>query len=86
MCAHQKRRSECPHLCTCAPITRTTRRIDSEVPLGPEYGLKEPCVINCDNVLAIPIRRLDDERVGILDEIKRVQLDRALRYALDILY
>ena len=71
---------------TCAPITRTIRGIRSEVELGPEHGLPEACVINCDNVMTVPIDALDDQAVGHLDEIARAALDRALRYALDIVY
>ena len=71
---------------TCAPITRTIRGIRSEVELGPEHGLPEPCAISCDNVITVPLGDLDAEPVGHLDEIARVQLDRALRYALDIVY
>jgi mRNA interferase MazF len=71
---------------TCAPITRTMRGIRSEVEIGPEQGLPEPCVITCDNVITIPVGDLDREPVGQLDEIKRAELDRALRYALDIVY
>ena len=71
---------------TCAPITRTMRGIRSEVEIGPEQGLPETCVISCDNVITIPIGDLDHEPVGRLDEIKRAELDRALRYALDIVY
>jgi mRNA interferase MazF len=71
---------------TCAPITRTIRGIRSEVELGPEHGLPEPCVISCDNVITIPLDDLDGEPVGHLDEITRAQLDQALRYALDIVY
>ncbi|MEP7114293.1 MAG: type II toxin-antitoxin system PemK/MazF family toxin [Ilumatobacteraceae bacterium] len=71
---------------TCAPITRTTRGIRSEVPIGPDEGLPEPCVISCDNIITVPVKALDREPVGRLDEIKRSELDRALRYALDILY
>ena len=71
---------------TCAPITRTSRGIRSEVELGPEQGLPEACVINCDNVITIPLDDLDDEPVGHLDEITRARLDEALRYALDIVY
>lgn len=70
----------------CAPITRTIRGIRSEVEIGLEQGLPERCVISCDNVITIPIEELDDEPVGHLDEIKRIELDRALRYALDIIY
>lgn len=71
---------------TCAPITRTVRRIRSEVELGPQHGLPEVCVINCDNVMTIPLGVLDAEPVGVLDEVARAHLDRALRYALDIVY
>ena len=71
---------------TCAPITRTIRGIRTEVELGPAEGLPEVCVINCDNVLTVPLEDLDDRPVGRLDEAKRSQLDRALRFALDIVY
>ena len=71
---------------TCAPITRTIRGIRSEVAIGPEQGLSDACVISCDNVITVPIDVLDDEPVGHLDEVVRAALDRALRYALDIVY
>ena len=71
---------------TCAPITRITRGIRSEVSIGPDEGLPETCVISCDNIITVPVEALDREPVGHLDEIKRSELDRALRYALDILY
>ena len=71
---------------TCAPITRTVRGIRSEVPIGEPEGLPEPCVINCDNIVTVPIEDLDPEPVGRLDEVTRVALDRAVRYALDTLY
>ncbi len=71
---------------TCAPITRTIRGIKSEVEIGPDQGLPEQCVISCDNVLTVPLGDFDERAVGHLDEIKRSELDRALRYALDIVY
>jgi mRNA interferase MazF len=71
---------------TCAPITRTIRGIRSEVELGPEHGLPEPCVISCDSVVTIPLDVLDDEPVGHLDPVTRAHLDQALRYSLDIVY
>lgn len=71
---------------TCAPITRTIRGIRSEVRLGLEDGLPEDCAINCDNLITIPTDLLDPEPVGQLDEMARAELDRALRYALDIVY
>lgn len=71
---------------TCAPITRTIRGIRSEVDLDVEHGLPEACVISCDNVITVPLDLLNDEPVGHLDEKTRAALDRALRYALDIVY
>jgi mRNA interferase MazF len=70
----------------CVPITRTIRGIRSEVEIGPDEGLPELCVINCDTIVTVPVDALDRDPVGHLDEIKRSELDRALRYALDILY
>ena len=71
---------------TCAPITRTIRGIRSEVELGPEHGLPEVSAISCDNLLTMPQAALDPAPVGRLDEARRAELDRALRYALDIQY
>ena len=70
----------------CARITRTARYIDSEVDIGPDQGLGERCVINCDNIVTIPKRSLDRDPMGQLDELKQAELDRALRYVLDIRY
>ena len=71
---------------TCAPITRTIRGIRSEVAVGGEEGLPEPSAVSCDNLLAVPKRDLDSDPVGSLGFEKRAELDRALRYALDIRY
>jgi len=69
---------------TCAPITRTIRRIRSEVPVGVDEGLPDDSVVNCDNVITVPKAVLDPVPVGRLGLHKRPALDRALRYALDI--
>lgn len=71
---------------TCAPITRTVRGIHSEVGVGPEDGLPEAGVISCDNLITLKVAVLDPEPVGRLGLEGRVELDRALRYALDIQY
>jgi mRNA interferase MazF len=68
---------------TIAPVTRTIRRIGSEVPLGREQGLRVRCVANCDSLKTISKRRLT-RRMGSLDSHKLVALDDALRYALGI--
>jgi len=63
---------------TCAPITRTTRGIRSEVAVGTAEGLPASSVITCDNVITIPVDSLDDRAVGHLDLRARADLDRAL--------
>ena len=68
---------------TVAPVTRTIRGIESELPLGPDDGLRVRCVANCDNLETVSKRRLT-ERIGSLDSIKLVALDDALRFALGI--
>jgi mRNA interferase MazF len=74
------------HAVSCAPITRTIRGIASEVEVGGEEGLPHPGVINCDNIIVVSKAALDPEPVGRLDLVKRAELDRALRFALNITY
>jgi len=69
---------------TCAPITRTVRGIRSEIPIGIDEGLPDPCVISCDNLVTLPKDVLDEFPVGHLSPENRAALDRSLRYALDI--
>jgi mRNA interferase MazF len=71
---------------TCAPITRTVRRIRSEVEVGTAEGVSDESVISCDNLITIPLTALDQRPVGHLELGPRVKLDQALRYALDIEY
>jgi mRNA interferase MazF len=60
-----------------APVTRTVRTIPTEVPLGEQEGLSEPCAAAFDNLQ--PIRRsFLTERVGSLGGERRNDLCRAL--------
>ena len=68
---------------TIAPVTRTIRGIGSELPLGPDDGLRTRCVANCDNLETVSKQRLT-KRIGSLDASKLVVLDDALRYSLGI--
>jgi mRNA interferase MazF len=70
-------------LVTIAPVTKTIRRIASEVPLGRAQGLRSRCVANCDSLKTVSKRRLT-KRISSLDSHKLVALDHALRYALGI--
>ncbi|MBN2114860.1 MAG: type II toxin-antitoxin system PemK/MazF family toxin [Acidimicrobiia bacterium] len=74
------------HSVTCAPITRRIRGIASEVEVGREEGLPHAGVINCDNILTVSKDALGPRPVGRLSLAKRAELDRALRFALDIAY
>ncbi len=74
------------HAITCAPITRTIRSIASEVPVGPDEGLPDHGVITCDNVMTIPMSALDPEPIGSLALPQRMELDRAIRYSLDLVF
>jgi len=60
-----------------APVTRTVRGIPTEVMLGPDEGLREPCVASFDNLLPLS-RGLLSARVGRLAPARRVEICRAL--------
>lgn len=74
------------HTIACAAITRTIRGIPAEVEVGRAEGLSHPGVINCDSIMAVPTAALDSEPLGRLNALKQAELDRALRFALDIGY
>lgn len=61
-----------------APVTRTVRRIPTEVVLGPAHGLAEECVASFENLQPIR-RRFLTERVGELGIDERQEICRALR-------
>jgi len=65
-------------------MTRTVRGIRSEVPIGADEGLPDPCVISCDSLVTLPKGVLEGLPVGHLSPENRAALDRSLRYALDI--
>lgn len=68
---------------TVAPVTRKTRGIASEVPVGRRHGLRADSVANCDSLQTIPKASLG-RRLGSLGADELARLDRALRYALGI--
>lgn len=60
-----------------APVTRTVRSIPTEIALGQDEGLAEPCAASFDNLQ--PIRRsFLAGRAGSLGETRRAELCRAL--------
>lgn len=66
---------------TVAPITRTVRGIPSEVVLGPEDGLPEPCAVNLDHVQTVSRARLGN-LVTTLTGRRMIQIREALLFAL----
>jgi mRNA-degrading endonuclease toxin of MazEF toxin-antitoxin module len=60
------------------------RGIRWEVEVGPEQGLPEVSAINCDSLVTVRQAALEPRPVGRLDQVKAAELDRALRYALDV--
>ena len=69
-----------------APISRTIRDIASEIRLGSEQGLPEECAASCDSLLTVPKDRLECSPVRVLGPDKIIELDRALRFAVEINY
>ena len=58
---------------TVTPITTTAKGLSTEVPVGPDNGLDQPCVISCDNIITIDKAALG-RPVGVLFERQEHQL------------
>ena len=68
---------------TVAPITTRIHGIGTEVRVGPENGLEQECVINCDNITTIPRSELL-RRVGALTDAQDQALADAISHAFDL--
>lgn len=67
---------------TVAPITSTIRGVPSEVILGPDDGMKQPCAINLHNVVTVVKDGLG-RRVAQLGATRMRQVCAALAFALE---
>jgi len=67
---------------TVAPITSTIRGVPSEVTLGIEDGMKQPCAVNLHNVVTVAGDRLG-RRVAQLGAERMRQVCAALAFALE---
>ena len=67
---------------TVAPITSTIRGVPSEVALGIEDGMKQPCAVNLHNVVTVAKNGLG-RRVGQLGPDRMRQVCAALAFALE---
>jgi len=68
---------------TVAPITSTIHGIATEVLVGRRNGLDQECAVKCDQIVSIPIDRLD-ERCGWLLEDQELALHEAIQAAFDL--
>jgi mRNA interferase MazF len=67
----------------CAPVYSSYLGISTQVPAGPEEGLKHNSCIYCDEIISIPKESLTDY-IGTLPDEKLVALNSALSIALGI--
>lgn len=68
---------------TCAPIYSARHGLSTQVPVGPEEGLKHESAIHCDELVSLPKSALTDY-VGTLSEPRLRELNRALAIALEL--
>lgn len=66
---------------TVAPITSAARGVPSEVSLGPDDGMKQPCAVNLHNVVTVPKLGIG-RRVAKLGDDRMRQVCAALAFAL----
>lgn len=68
----------------CTPIYTGGEGLSTQVEVGTDEGLKHSSWITCDNLVSLPKSRLTDY-VGALSRPSIVDMNRALRAALDLL-
>jgi len=66
---------------TVAPITSTIRDVPSEVAIGLDEGVKQPCAINLHNVVTVGKEGLGRRLAQLSDERMR-EICRSLGFAL----
>ena len=67
----------------CAPVYTARYGLSTEVPVGPEEGLRQDCSVHCDALVSLPKSALT-RFVGTLAASRMPELDHALTIALDI--
>jgi mRNA interferase MazF len=70
------------HSVVIAPVTSTVRGLATEVPLGPDDGIRHPSVANLDNVQLLPRDRFR-RRIGRARPATMAALCAALSVAVD---
>jgi mRNA interferase MazF len=67
----------------CAPVFTRGEGLSTQVPAGPNEGLKHSSWIMCDNLVSLRKQDLT-QFVGSLAETRLPELDHALKMALDL--
>ncbi len=67
----------------CAPVYSRQDGLSTQVPAGPDEGLKQPSSIHCDELVSLP-KNVLTHYVGTLNDSKLRELDGALVIALGI--
>lgn len=67
----------------CAPVFTHGQELSTQVSVSPEQGLKHPSWIMCDNLISVRKNDLTNY-VAALPPSKVLELDRALKMALDL--
>ena len=67
----------------CAPVYSARHGLSSQVPVGPDEGLRHDSSIHCDELVSLPKSMLT-QFVGVLAPSRLVELDRALMAALGV--
>ena len=66
----------------CAPVYSAHHGLSTQVPVGPDEGLRHDSSIHCDELVSLPKTALSSF-VGALSSRKMVELKHALRVAVD---
>ena len=67
----------------CAPVYSARHGLSSQVPVGPDEGLRYDSSVHCDELVSLPKSMLT-QFVGVLAPSRLVELDRALMAALGV--
>ena len=67
----------------CAPVYSARHGLSSQVPVGPNEGLRHDGSIHCDELVSLPKSMLT-QFVGVLAPSRLVELDRALMAGLGV--
>jgi len=68
---------------TCAPVYSAYDELATQVPIGPDEGMKHDSSIHCDELVSLPKSMLTNF-VGMLPPSKLEALNQSLRIALDL--